>query len=265
MRKHLLSGGRYALGFICGVIAAFLFLAFLGWPEARQFISGDVSYVILGAFVAGAIGVGGQILAILSSEAIQEANRNASEKAGLLRALHKTICIFNTLIQVKRMGESTSVSDSVFVGDKPIMKPIFGSEFVPHFTDEDLLLPLLAGDAKLHTWMSELNNIVSNYQNILPVYTKYFNEIASPLHEGVKFDPLSKFISGEVEIKHYDLARLLELQEHMISSAYLGISHCMYIIDATKLHLRSKYGTTLGFDHPLSEDELREIRDGLEE
>ncbi len=109
--SYLLSDGRLALGVLFGTLVCLFSLLFLDFFQIIPSSDPGLLGAILGALIAGAIGVAGQALVIITNSEIQKKSEEASINSDLLSLFQSTIDIGNNLHTIKKYLDS-SLEDS---------------------------------------------------------------------------------------------------------------------------------------------------------
>ncbi|MCR8827983.1 hypothetical protein [Pseudosulfitobacter koreensis] len=257
--------GKFALGLIMGSV--FTLLAFLATEKYSQIILNDPTLfgAVLGALIAGFIGVTGQVLVIYQTAQRVEAEEQKKERAVLQSLLVRMNRTMSTFAQCKSHLESTSPFDNIKFDDREwLMKPLKINDLPSGFSDVDLSLPLSFGDFKLFNLMNVFDSVVRNFGW---VYNEYDREVSLMLNlirsgNDMKFSDGKMSGNAELDIRHYHEVR--DFQNHYRQDVYSGLVIGRKIHIALSRYLSENHEVNVTLSELISESEWQELTEAVE-
>ncbi|MGY9047323.1 MAG: hypothetical protein ACKVKF_09740 [Rhodobacterales bacterium] len=263
--KGLRSNGSLALGVLVGFLCALFLLLGLGYFQLIPFEDSAFLGAIVGAIIAGTIGVAGQLLVLWQNEQSQEIERSLVERAKIEVLLSRIVRIISTLAQVREHLESNDPFDNIVLGDlQPLMKPLKINDLPQRFSPEEITLSLALSDRKLCNLLNVLDSIIGNFLWSQREYEEkvsdFLIEVRSQGDLGYAEGKFSGF--GSVDLpKHHEL---IDLQKHHIDSAYSGLVIAKDVSDILVQYLKIRHNVDLAFSDRLSKEDWASLRDAVD-
>jgi uncharacterized protein YozE (UPF0346 family) len=209
----ILNDGRLALGIMLGVTTTLIAVLFFA---ERWSIVDEVRYGLIGTFVAAVIGAASQVLIYVFQRADSEELKRAELINKLQRVFSKALKSVSIFAGIQHMIESNNSIDNVIFEKGPsLVKPLFGSDYLPKITEEDYETAFRIMDAELLHNLKDLDELWENYRRIFPIYTEKFQELTGALAEDVRFDGGTGYSEGRT--KHGpELFFIRDLQQSII-------------------------------------------------
>ncbi len=261
----LLQGGLFALGFTAGLIATLLVLITADILDLIPFEDSAFTGAIIGAVVAGLIGIAGQLLMMAQAELNSERDKRTEERAKLERLLNRAVRMISMLAQVRDHIESVRPSDIVsFRSLAPITKPLRIND-IPDRLPEDLLsVSLSLSDRRMFNILNVLDSSLANFSWAHRLYEKRVDEFMEKIRSApsIKFDDGVYSGTGSLDIREYH--EIQDIWSHYIDAAYGGLVFSKKLGQSIVRHLKLRHGVDLDFSDRISEGEWKVLFESVE-
>lgn len=256
--RDLRSGGELAVGIIIGFASGLLLLLGLGIFDVIPFKDTAFTGAILGALLAGAIGVVGQLLVLRQSRLQLDSERSYAERVKLEVLLGRVVRLISTFAQVRAHMESVDPFDNIVFDElPPLMKPLKINDISSRFLPEDLTLPLSLSDRRFFNLLNILDSIIGNFN-----WTQidYEERVDSFLSE-IKAQDGMRFVDGKIEgsapldfVKYHILK---DLQGHHIDSVYSGLVVAKSLSIIVVGYLKHRHNVDMSFSDSISDEDWK--------
>lgn len=263
--KDLRNGGTLAIGIILGVLGCILlslFYDFFGFG----FIEDSALFgAIIGAVVAGVIGVCGQLVVLLQSDAMLEEQRVLSERARLETMLARVVRLTSTFLQLKGHFESEHPFDNlVFLGLQSLPKPMKINDLPERLSAHDLTLPLSMADRRFFNLLNVFDSCICNFLWISKEYDGQAQAFLQQLQDSGELNFKEGAFSGYGSVNMVKFHELKDLYEHYIETVYPGLVISKKLSDLLVEKLKTRHGVDFSFSDRLTKNEWKALFESVD-
>lgn len=261
----LLTGGTFAVGLTLGVLTTVVALLFFEVFEIIPLADSAFTGAIVGALIAGAIGVVGQLLVIVQNENSRKSIMMLEERALLEALFIRCARGLDVFWQTKRHIESTKTSDNIVFSNLPnLMKPFKISDLPRGFSEAELSLSLRLSDVSFLNLMVAMDALTQSFE----FFSNSYEHKIGLFLEKIRSSGETRFkdgkSTGSAEIDRAEHYELENLQENYIREVYAGILFAGSIVDSTIFYLRQRHGVTLDYPKAISADEWDDLLNSVD-
>lgn len=263
--SYLLEGGRLSIGFIVGSLTTLFILLFLDFFALLPFSNSAFTGTIIGALVAGSIGLSGQIIVLLQSSYQLKEKTNLEERATLESLFSKIVQNLAIFRDVKRHLISDALPDNIYFGKLPTLsKPIKIGGAPEQFTTLELALAIRLADKGLFNLLNVSNSNAKLFSQTHLIYDQKVQLFMGKIQktQSIKFEEGS--LSGVVEINPADHYELTDIQKHYWDATYSGLLLSCAVLAHIDHQLRHRHGTSMDFNSGVSEEEIQWLIEAVE-
>jgi hypothetical protein len=272
----LLKGGLFGLGFTVGMILTLIVLVAADVLDLIPFEDSAFTGAIIGALIAGIIGIAGQLLMMAQAEIISDRARiadervkherlMADERVKLEMLLNRAVRMISVLAQVRAQIESAQPKDIITLGSlSPITKPIRINDIPDRFPEDLITVSLSLSDRKLFNILNVLDSILANFGWIHRTYEHSVDEFITKIKSGseIKFEDGAYSGHGTLDIREYH--EIQDVWQHYVDSTYSGLVFSKKLGEIVVNYLRERHGVNLDFSDRISPDEWRILFDSVD-
>ena len=220
---------------------------------------------VVGAIIAGGIGIAGQLLVIVQGEIKFENEARLLEKAKLEALLGRVVRIISTFAQVRTHLESTDHSDNIVFSELQMLpKPLKINDLPAKFSSAELTVPLGMSDRRFFNLLNVLDSIIGNFVWAHREYEAKVEVFLLDLQGADKMRFIEGKFSGygQVNMVHYHV--LKDLSENTIDSVYPGLVVAKRISEILVDHLRERHGVNLSFSDRISTEDWQTLFESVD-
>lgn len=259
-KRRIRDGGALALGISIGALFTFGSFLFLQLFDLLPFRDPALVGAVIGALIAGGIGVCGQLLVMVQNDITRSNEKANIERQLLEELLAKTVRILSSFAQTREHMESTDPFDNVvFETLPPLMKPLRVNDLHQGFETHERVVPLSISDQRFFNFLNILDSILANFRWSYTEYEARMDAFVAELQESDNMTYREGKFAGFGEINLPDYHALKDLQEHHIDSTYNGLVVAKKLSDIILTHLKERHGVDLQFIDRLSEAEWEHL------
>ncbi|ABD54009.1 hypothetical protein Jann_1092 [Jannaschia sp. CCS1] len=260
-----LARNNFALGFLSGSLFSLFLLLFLDFFQLLPFADSTFTGAILGAVLAGGIGISGQFLVLSQNERRLNREEKRAERVKIDSLLSRINRLKSTMYQVQQHVESRRDFDNiVFDNLQPLMKPFKINDLPERLAEGDLTLSLQLEDYRLFNLVNALDSIVANFRWTQESYEKAVEGFLEGMQKSgdLKFSEGQFSGVGEINLPEYHA--LTDLQSHHIESVYSGLVASKEVFDILLEHLHRRHGVKILFSDPISDEQWVDLKDSVD-
>lgn len=253
----LKEGGRLSLGFICGSLAMLFTLLFLDFFELLPFTDSGFTGTIIGAMIAGSIGLSGQLIILLQSSHQSEEKTKLEERALLESLFSKLVQNLSVFRSVKSHLVSEEEADNIYFGGLPTLsKPIKIGHPLEQFTTAELALPIRLANSGLFNLLNVSSSNANLFTQAHSIYDQKMQTFVSNIQQSNNTRFESGSVSGNVEINPADHYELTDIQKHYWDATFSGLLLTFSVLQLVKKLLETRHSTSINFKSGVSEDDI---------
>ncbi|MFM7653991.1 MAG: hypothetical protein ACKO56_01200 [Paracoccaceae bacterium] len=227
--QSLLNGGQFALGLVTGGTVVLVFSIWLSMEQLSKPGDSTLTGAIIGGFLAGSISLIATVLTnyfMIKDSSIRKAEELERVASSSFQKLHSTR---DTLVKVYRHYFDGSPDNVLQYGAqgqpaRQVPKPLAFSNIDRRLSDDELSLPLALKEVALFNALGELDNFVSNYNNISNAYHAQFNRFQEILLRSPDTSFRGRHVtSSAVTIHPIEILALEDLRDHLLQCVRHGM------------------------------------------
>jgi hypothetical protein len=263
--SRFLQGGLFALGFTSGLIFTLLVLISADILDLIPFEDSAFTGAIIGALVAGLIGIAGQLLMMAQSEVSAERAKKYEERVKLEKLLNRAVRTISVLAQVRTQIESSHPKDIVTLRTlAPITKPLRINDIPDRFPEDLVTVSLTLSDRKLFNLLNVLDSCLANFSWVHRLYEERVDRFMANIRNSpeMKFEDGAYSGSGTLDLRDYH--EIQDIWSHYVDSAYAGLVFSKKLGDTIVGYLRSRHGVDLDFSDRISAAEWKTLFESVD-
>jgi hypothetical protein len=262
---NLLNGGLFALGLTVGLLLTVVVLIAADILNLIPFEDSAFTGAIIGALIAGLIGILGQLLLMAQSEVISDRARKAEERVKLEKLLNRIVRTLSVLAQVKSLIESSQPRDLITLYSlPPITKPLRINNIPDRIPEELIAVALSLSDRKLFNLLNVLDTILANFAWIHNRYEASVDRFLENIKKGseIKFEDGAYSGHGRIDIREYH--EIEDIWKHYIDSTYGGLVVSKRLGDMVVDYLSNRHNVNLSFSDRITPSDWKVLFDSVD-
>lgn len=264
MRK-LFDGGNFALGFILGLLLFVPVIVSFKFANLPLFEDTAFGGAILGAIIAGLIGVAGQILVIVQNNNANEAQRSLQNQADLTIVFIKLGQWISVLSKTRLHILSSDPFDNINIENRPpLMTPLIVNDFPDNFDVQEMAVVLGLKRADLFDRLYVGNGIFSNFTWAMEAYRQKIDEIRYKAGRGRMEKGVIERLYIERELTQEQYYELKDLQDNIVQDAFHGLAVAISAASRINGVLRTNFGVEITYKSPLTDSEYQDLLDSID-
>lgn len=246
--------GRLAIGIVIGISFAILFFILFSRPDIDE----STKSIILGALIAGFIGVVGQLLVIYSNHSANYENRKRQHKIEILQTFQSMTEILNSLASARDAIDSEDLVTSLKIGPFRYVKPTSIRGHINLLSKEEVLISLKFHDLYLNQMLTKLNIEMNKYNIYFRRYQVLYNKTILPAFEKLNINNEDGVVEGSVKLSQSELAKVKRALELLSSSVDESLLYSIFIVDHIGLNLGKSFDFNLKFELSVQNERIIE-------
>lgn len=258
-------GGKLALGIVIGAILTLFVLLGLGYFQLLPLADTAFVGAILGALVAGMIGLAGQLLVMEQAADARNTKEKARELAQLRRLFGRISRILSIYIQMKEHLESRDEFSFVrFDRLAALSKPLGIYRMPEAFEEDEIQVVLEIGETELYNNFNVLDVNLSNFEAMHKSYEQLFNENIGVDILGADFEFIGEKMRGSSKMRHEVHFMLNDMQKHLFDSVFGGLVILKRISDKLSEAMLEGHGQRMFYLDGMTEAGWRELNESVD-